>query len=79
VDEELRNKLILFLDKMSDKKRLWRNHFLSGAARGVGMAVGFSILGAIILIALQRLAAHNLPLIGGFLKELLEMVNEAKQ
>ena len=43
------------------------------------MAVGFSILGAIILIALQRLAAHNLPLIGGFLKELLEMVNEAKQ
>ena len=78
MDEEVRVKLLAYLDEMGNKKRLLRRHFLEGCLRGVGMAVGFSILGAVVVILLQRLAAHNLPLIGGFLAELIEMVNEAR-
>jgi hypothetical protein len=40
---------------------LWTN-FVIGLARGFGMAVGFTILGAIVLIMLKQIVAMNLPL-----------------
>ncbi len=55
------------------RKILWRS-FLSGIARGAGTAVGFTILGAIIIIVLQRLALANLPVIGDFLADIVEIV-----
>jgi hypothetical protein len=77
-DEELNSKLNAYLDGMLDKKRLLRSHFLNGLAKGVGMAVGFSILGAILIIVLQNLATRNLPLIGDFLAQLMEIVKEVR-
>ena len=50
--------------------------FLLGLARGAGTAVGFSILGALVVMLLQNLAKKNLPLIGGFLAELARLVLE---
>ncbi|HML45607.1 MAG TPA: DUF5665 domain-containing protein [Clostridia bacterium] len=52
---------------------LWTN-FVAGLARGLGMAIGFSILGAIVVLMLQRLAILNLPVIGEFLAEIIRMV-----
>ena len=48
----------------------------SGVARGVGMAVGFTILGAILVIILQDLARHNLPLIGDMLAQIVSVVQK---
>lgn len=57
-----------------DKKRMFVANFIGGLARGVGMAVGFTILGAIIVIVLQDLAKRNLPLIGDALAEIVTVV-----
>ena len=70
--EELR--LDEYLRFLNDRKRMLRSHFFSGMARGVGMAVGFTILGAILVILLKQLASHNLPVIGDFLAEIVEVV-----
>ena len=58
----------------SDRKRLLRTHFLAGLARGVGMAIGFTVLGAVLVILLRRLAEQNLPLIGDFLAQIVTVV-----
>ena len=50
---------------------LWIN-FLTGVARGLGMAVGFTLLGALLLYFLGRLV--NLPLIGSFIAEIVRIV-----
>lgn len=55
------------------KQLLWTN-FVAGLARGLGMAIGFSVLGAIVILLLQRLAILNLPVIGEFLAEIVRMV-----
>ena len=55
------------------KQLLWTN-FVAGLARGLGMAIGFSVLGAIVVLLLQRLAILNLPVIGEFLAEIVRMV-----
>lgn len=55
------------------KKLLWIN-FISGIARGLGTAVGFSILFAIILYLLQKIVILNLPLISDFIADIVRMV-----
>ncbi len=57
------------------KRMLWAN-FLGGIARGVGMAIGFTILGAVLLYLLREAVKLNLPLIGQFIAELVRIVQE---
>lgn len=63
-----------YLRYVNDRKRFFWSHFLGGMARGVGMAVGFTILGAILVLILQDLARRNLPLIGDALAEIVNVV-----
>ena len=59
---------------VDDRKRMFWTNFWGGVARGVGMAVGFTILGALLVLILQDLARRNLPLIGDALAEILSVV-----
>lgn len=52
---------------------LWKN-FLTGVARGVGTAVGFTVLGALVIYILQRLAVSNVPGIANFISDIVEIV-----
>ncbi|HOO12903.1 MAG TPA: DUF5665 domain-containing protein, partial [Bacillota bacterium] len=60
-----------------DPRRLLVLNFVAGLARGLGMAVGFSILGAVAILILRRLVVLNLPLIGDFIAELIKLVNRS--
>ncbi|MEW6047034.1 MAG: DUF5665 domain-containing protein [Bacillota bacterium] len=54
-------------------KLLWMN-FAAGAFRGFGIAVGFTVVGAVFLFVLGRLAMLNLPFIGSFIAEIVRIV-----
>ncbi len=69
-----RLQLAEYLRYVTDRKRMFWTHFWSGVVRGVGMAVGFTILGAILVLVLQDLAKRNLPLIGDVLAQILSVV-----
>lgn len=71
-----RLRLADYVRYVDDRKRLFWTSFFSGVARGVGMAVGFTILGAILVIVLQDLARHNLPLIGDMLAQIVSVVQK---
>jgi len=59
------------------KKLLWKN-FISGIAKGIGTGIGFTILGAIVLIILRRVVLLNIPIIGRYLKDILDIVEVSK-
>lgn len=59
---------------VEDRRRMFWSNFWGGVARGVGMAVGFTILGALIVLMLRDLAQRNLPLIGDALAEIVGIV-----
>jgi hypothetical protein len=63
-----------YMAYISNKRQLFFTNFLAGLWRGLGIAVGFSILGAIVIALLQRLALENLPGIGDFLADVVRMV-----
>ena len=59
---------------VDDRRRMFWSNFWGGIARGVGMAIGFTILGALLVLLLQDLARRNLPLIGDTLAEIVRVV-----
>jgi hypothetical protein len=70
-------KIVEYVNIMQDPKRLLVLNFIVGLARGLGIAVGFSILGAVAIYFLRRLVMLNLPLIGDFIAEVIKIVNRS--
>ncbi len=67
-------KLAEYVELLGDTKRLLWVNFISGIARGLGIAIGFTILGAVILFFMKKLVMLNLPVIGGFIAQIVQMV-----
>lgn len=71
-----KTKITEYVDLINNRKRLLYVNFIQGLARGFGMAIGFTILGALILYFLQQLIKLNIPLIGDFITEIVKIVQE---
>lgn len=69
-------KLAEYVDLLNSPWRLLWVNFISGIARGLGIAIGFAILGALIIIFLQKLVELNLPVIGGIIADIVEIVQQ---
>lgn len=57
--------------------RPWKiitTNLLAGIARGVGIAIGFTVFASTILYFLQMLGALNLPIIGNYIAEIVKIV-----
>lgn len=57
----------------SPGRLIWLN-ILSGTARGVGIALGFTFFAATIIYVLQVLGALNLPIIGDYIADIVRIV-----
>jgi hypothetical protein len=54
--------------------RLILINIVTGIARGIGIAIGFTLFASFIVYALQRIGALNLPIIGNFVAEIVKIV-----
>ncbi|CFX58396.1 Uncharacterized [Syntrophomonas zehnderi OL-4] len=59
---------------IKNPRRLFWVNFWQGVARGFGMAIGFTVLAALVIYILQRLVVLNTPLIGSFIAEIVNIV-----
>ncbi|MBO4384780.1 MAG: hypothetical protein J5854_05110 [Clostridia bacterium] len=69
-----RSRFIEYAEYSSDLKRMLKRAFLYGAARGLGMAVGFSLLGALVIWLLDIIARSNIPYIAEFISKIVSYV-----
>jgi hypothetical protein len=67
-------KLAEYVELLNNPTRLFYINFFAGVARGLGMAIGFTILGALMLYTLQRLQVLNIPIVGGLIAEIVRIV-----
>lgn len=72
-------KIAEYVEYINDTRKMLAVNFLAGVARGLGMAVGFTILGALVVYLLQKLVLLNLPLIGDFIANIVRLVNFSLQ
>lgn len=63
-----------YLRYVDDRRKQFCVNFMAGLARGLGAAVGFSVLGALAIVVIRRLTEDHLPKIGGWLADVVKMV-----
>ncbi|MBL0388755.1 hypothetical protein JJB07_19320 [Tumebacillus sp. ITR2] len=64
-----------YVQLMQRPRRLIFLNLISGISRGVGIAIGFTVIAAVILYILQKVAVLNLPIIGDFIADLVRIVD----
>lgn len=76
-------RLLRFLEKknieelvylLGTKKEIAKRNFIAGIFRGIGVGIGVTIISAIIVYFLQKLVRLNLPGIGKFINDIVEIV-----
>ncbi|MGE5676771.1 MAG: DUF5665 domain-containing protein [Pseudomonadota bacterium] len=65
-----------YVNIMTKPKTLLFNNFIGGVARGFGTAIGFTLLGAVVVYLLRQAVLLNLPFIGGFIAEIVKIVQD---
>ncbi|ASS77221.1 hypothetical protein CIG75_13075 [Tumebacillus algifaecis] len=63
-----------YVQLLNRPRRMIFYSLVGGIARGVGLGIGFSVLGATLVYLLQKLQLLGLPLIGDYIAELVRIV-----
>lgn len=63
---------------LGSKKEILKRNLLAGIARGIGTGIGFTIITAIIIYFLQRIVRLNIPIIGEYINDIVEIVKNSK-
>ena len=75
-DSLSQNNLIELLYILGKKSEIIKRNFLAGIFRGVGIGIGVTVITAIIIIILQRIVTLNLPIIGEYVTDIVDIVQK---
>lgn len=67
-----------YIEYAANRRRMLKNSFILGLARGVGSAIGFTLLGAFVIYLLRKVAHSSLPLLADFITELLDIIDSKR-
>lgn len=64
---------------LGNKKEIAKRNFIAGVFRGIGIGIGVTIVTAIIIYFLQRLVKLNLPIIGEYINDIVDIIQATKK
>ena len=62
------------MELLGNKKKMFVKNFIAGMSKGIGIGIGFTLLSAIIVIVLQKIVTLNLPVIGDYIADIVDIV-----
>ena len=63
---------------LGSKKEIIKRNLIAGIFRGVGIGIGVTIITALLVIILQRIVALNIPVIGEYIADIVEIVQKSR-
>jgi len=63
---------------IGSKKQIMIRNLMAGIFRGIGIGIGVTIITAILIYILQKIIRLNIPIIGDFISDIVDVV-ERKQ
>ena len=73
-----RNNFLDLIELLGDRKKLFIRNFTSGIFKGIGIGIGVTLITAILLILLQKIVALNIPVIGEFIADIVDIVQSSR-
>ncbi len=67
-----------YLELLQNPKQLIWTNFIAGIARGLGVAIGASVIFAVVIEVLRRFVLFNMFGIGSFLADIMKIVDVHK-
>lgn len=59
---------------LGNKKEIAKRNFVAGIFRGIGIGIGVTLISAVIIYFLQKIVRLNLPIIGKYIYDIVEIV-----
>lgn len=69
-----RSRLYEIIEITGNKKKLFLRNFFSGIFKGIGISIGFYIVTALVLMLLNYIVKLNIPVIGDYISDIVEIV-----
>ena len=63
---------------LGNKKEILKRNLIAGIARGVGIGIGVTIITALLVILLQKIVTLNIPIIGEYIADIVEIVEKSR-
>ncbi len=63
---------------IGNKKEIIKRNLLAGISRGVGIGIGVTVITAILIAFLQKIVTLNIPIIGEYISDIVEIVQKSK-
>lgn len=72
-----KSKFIDLLELLGNRKELFFRNLWSGMVKGIGIGIGVTIITAIIVILLQKIVTWNIPIIGEYIADIVDIVKNS--
>ena len=69
------NELIYIL---GSKKEIILRNLYAGVFRGIGIGIGVTIISAILVMFLQKIVTLNIPIIGEYIADIVDIVQKSR-
>ena len=63
---------------LGNKKEMFIRNFLAGISRGIGIGIGVTIITAILVMILQKIVTLNIPIIGEYIADIVDIVERSR-
>ena len=63
---------------LGDKKKMFLRNILAGIGRGIGIGIGVTLITAIIIYVLRQMVLLNIPWIGQFISDIVDIVENSQ-
>ena len=73
-----KNNVLDLVELLGNRKQLFIRNLWSGIAKGIGIGIGVTVITAIIVIILQKIVTLNIPVIGEYIADIVDIVERSK-
>ena len=74
----MKNKIIDLAELLGNRKEMIIRNLIAGISKGIGIGIGVTIITAIIVYILQKIVKLNIPIIGEYISDIVEIVQNKK-
>ena len=73
-----KNRVIDLVELLGDRKKLFFRNLWSGMVKGIGIGIGVTLITAIIILILRKIVMLNIPIIGEYIADIVEIVQKSR-
>lgn len=69
-----KNNIFEILEILGNKRKIFIRNLIAGISKGIGIGIGFTVLSASLIIILQKIVTLNIPIIGDYISDIVDIV-----